>query len=117
MVKNYRLVCTAFNYIRHLLTLASTIIGCVSISVFASFVGIPIAITNSAVGLSIYEIAARTKECKSRIKKKRKKDNKIVSLPKTKLNSTEVIISKALINSYTTTKDKIFEESSGFHVK
>ena len=47
--KKYRCV---FNYIDHLLIVIFTITGCVSIFAFASLVGIPIGITNSAIGLS-----------------------------------------------------------------
>ena len=72
--------------------------GCVSISLFASFLGIPIGITISAIGLKICAVTARIKRYKSIIKKK-KKDDKIVSLPKSKWNSIEVLISKALIDS------------------
>ena len=38
---------TTLNYIEHLHILDSTITGCVSISAFASLLGIPIGITNS----------------------------------------------------------------------
>ena len=38
-------VCTTLNYIEHFLILASTITGCISISAFASLLGIPIGIT------------------------------------------------------------------------
>ena len=54
---------------------------------------------NSAVGFKIYAITAAIKKYKSIIKKKRKKDDKIVLLAKSKLNNIEVIISKALIDS------------------
>ena len=40
------------------------------------------------------------KKCKSIIKKKSKKHDKIVLLGKDKLNAIEVLISKALIDSY-----------------
>ena len=63
------------NYIDHLLIIISTITGCVSISAFASLVGIPIRITSSAIGLEICVI------------------------DKSNLSSTEVLISKALIDS------------------
>ena len=72
--------------------------GCVSISLFASFLGIPIGIMSSAIGLKICAVTARIKRYKSIIKKK-KKDDKIVLLPKAKWNSIEVLISKALIDS------------------
>ena len=49
------------NYIEHLLIAISTITGCVSISAFTSVVGIPIAVTSSAIGLKICVITARIK--------------------------------------------------------
>ena len=92
-------VYATLNYIEHFLILASTITGCVSISAFASLAGIPIEITGSAVGLNICAKTAGIKKCKSIIKKKKKKHDKIVFLTKSKLNSIEVVISKALIDS------------------
>ena len=71
MSKNHKKVCRVLNYIDHSLIVNSTISGCVSIS---------------------------EKEEK-RKRKKRKKHDKIVLLPKFKLNSVEVLISKALIDS------------------
>ena len=50
-------VCATLNYIKHFLILASTITGCISISAFASLLGIPIGITSSAAELEIYVIA------------------------------------------------------------
>ena len=54
---------------------------------------------SSAIGLKVCAIAPGIKKCKSIIKKKKKKHDKIVLLAKTKLNSIEVLISKALANS------------------
>ena len=56
------------NYIEHLLILAS---GCVSISAFASAVGILVGITSSAVGLKICVITDGNRTFKSRTKKKK----------------------------------------------
>ena len=50
------MVYTFLNYIEHFLILGSTVTGCVSISVFASLVGIPIGIASSAIGLKIFVI-------------------------------------------------------------
>ena len=61
--------------------------------------GIPIGITSSVIGLKICAIAAGIKKYKSRIKKKKKNSDKIILLAKSKLNSIEVLISKASINS------------------
>ena len=51
MSKKHKKVWTTLNYIEHFLILGSTIAGCISISAFASLVGIPIGITNSPIGL------------------------------------------------------------------
>ena len=81
------------NHIEHWLILICTVTGCVSISTFASLVGIPLWITSSAIGLKVSVITAGIKNYKSIIRKKKKYD-KIVS----KLNSIEVLISKVLID-------------------
>ena len=70
MSKKHKKVCRVLNYIDHLLFVISTITGCVSISAFASLVGIPIGIAFSI----------------------------IIKLAKSKLNSMEVLISTALID-------------------
>ena len=49
--------------------------------------------------MKICIITTRIKKYKSIIKKKKKKHDKIVLLAKSKLNSIEVLISKALIDS------------------
>ena len=79
--------------------MASVITGCVSITAFASLLGIPIGITGSAIGFKICIIAAGIKQCKPITKKKNKKHEKIVLLTKSKLNSIEALISKALTDS------------------
>ena len=49
MSKKNKKFCRAVNYIEHLLILVSAVTGCVSISAFASSVGIPIGITISSI--------------------------------------------------------------------
>ena len=83
-----------------MLILSSTDAGCVSISTFALLVFLPVGITSSAVGINICGITAEIKKYKSIIKKKNKKYNKIVLLGKDKLNTIELLISTALIDSY-----------------
>ena len=51
------------------------------------------------VGLNICAITAGIKKCKSIRKKKKKKHDKILVLGKDKINTIEVLISKALIDS------------------
>ena len=74
--------------------------GCVSISAFASLVDVLVGITNSAVELKMCVLIAEIKTYKSIIMKKNKKQDKIVSLTKTMLNTIKVLISKSLIDSY-----------------
>ena len=100
MSKKHKKVCRVLNYIEHLLILISAVSGYVSISVFASLVGIPIGITSSAIGLKACFVNAESKEYRSIIKKNKKKHDKTL-LAKSKLNSVEVLISKALIDSNT----------------
>ena len=99
MSKKDKKVCSDVNYIDHSLIVVFTIAGCVSISAFASLVGIPTGITRSAIGLTICLITAGIKKYKWIIKKKKKKHDKIVLIAKSKLNSIEVLISKTLIDS------------------
>ena len=87
MCKKHKNVCRVLNYTDHLLIVISTITECLFISAFATLVGIHIGIT------------AGVKKCKSIIKKKKKRHDKIGLLATSKLNSIEVLISKALLDS------------------
>ena len=99
MSKKHQNVCRVLKYIEHSLIIIFRIAGCVSISAFASLVVIPIGITSSAIRLKVCVITAGIKKYKSISKKKRKKHNKMLFLAKSKLNSIEVLISKALNDS------------------
>ena len=107
MSKKHKKVCTTLNHIEHFLILASTMTGCISISTFASLIGIPTGITSSEIGLKIYAVTAGIKKYKSIIKKKKKKHDKVVLLAKSKLNRIEVLISKDLIDSNISNDDFI----------
>ena len=100
MSEKYKKTCKYLNYVENLLILASTVTGCVSSSTFASLVCVPVGIMSSAVGINICAITSGIKKYKSIIKTKKKKHDKIVSLGKDKLNTIEVLISKALLDSY-----------------
>ena len=78
MCRKHKTVCRNLNYIEEFLTLASAITGCISISAFASFLGIPIGITSSAIKLKTCALAAGIKRYISIIKQKKKKHDKIV---------------------------------------
>ena len=66
MCKKHKKVCRVLNYIEHALVLISAITGCVSISAFASLVGIPIGIMSSATGLIICAITTGIKKYKKK---------------------------------------------------
>ena len=87
------------NYIDYLLIVISAVTGYVFNSAFSSLDDIPIRSTSSAIGLKICAITVGIKKFKLIIKKKTKKHEEIGLLAKSKWNSVEVLISKALIDS------------------
>ena len=99
MSRKQKKICPTLNYIEHFLILASTITRCISVSDFASLIGIPVGITGSAIGLEICAITAGIQKFKSISKKKKKKHRKRVFLEKSRLNKKEILSSKALIDS------------------
>ena len=99
MSKKHKKDCSVLNYIDHLLIVLSTITAGISISAFASLVGIPIRITSPAIGLKICVITAEIKRYKSIIKKKKRIHDKIVLLAKSQQNGIDLSSSKALIDS------------------
>ena len=99
MSKKQKNVCRVLNYIEHLCIKISKTTGCVSISAFPSLVSIPIGIMSSAIGLKICVISTGSKKYKSRIKKKKKKHDKIVLSSKSQLNIIEISISNSLSDS------------------
>ena len=86
MIKKHKKICTTLSYIERFLILASTNTGYVSISAFASLIGISIRIRSSAIGLKTFAVTAVIKKYKSMIEKKKKKHDKIVSSSKSELN-------------------------------
>ena len=76
--RRYKKNCTTLNYIEYFLILASEFTGCVSISGFASLLGIPIRITSSGIELKICAILVVIKKYTLIIlKKKKKKHDKL----------------------------------------
>ena len=99
MSNKIKRICTTLNYNERFLTLVFAVTGCISISAIATLVDIPTEITSSTIGLNTSAIIARIKKYKSIIEKKKKRHNELVLLAKTKSNSIECLLSKALINS------------------
>ena len=75
MSERHITICRALNYFENTHLFTSAVIGCVSISAFASLVGVPVGTTSSAVGLNICAITGGLKKYKPIIKKKRKLKN------------------------------------------
>ena len=61
MIKKHKTACTALNYIEQLLILIYVAARSVSISAYASLIGIPLGIVSSTLGLKIYSITAEVK--------------------------------------------------------
>ena len=72
MSKRHKNVCRKLNYIGHSLIVIYAFTGCVSISAFASLVGIHIGITSSANTIKACAITTGIKKYISIIKKKKK---------------------------------------------
>ena len=100
MSEKFKKTCKYLNYVENLLILSLAITACISISAFAWLVCVSVGITSSAMGIQICAINAGVEKYKSIIKKKKKKLDKIVLLAKNKLNTMQVLVSKALIDSY-----------------
>ena len=98
--KRHKKTCRNSNYVEHLLIFVSTSTGCVSISSFAYLFGILVGTTSSVATVKICVITPAIKKYKWITKKKKKKHDKIVLLAKAKLDTFEVLISKALVDSY-----------------
>ena len=62
--KKHKMICTTLNYIEHFLVVAFTITGYVSISAFASLIGITMQTESSAIKINI---AQKLQELKSKI--------------------------------------------------
>ena len=88
MRKKHKKVCLTLNCIEHFLLLASVVTECISISAFASLLGIPIGFMSSAVELKICAITAGIEKYQSIVKKRKNKHDEIVLLAKTKLNKS-----------------------------
>ena len=80
-----------------MLILSSVIAACVSVSAFASLVCVPVGIASPSVGIKNWAITAGIKKYKLIKKEKKKKHDKKVLLGK--LDSIQVLIYKALIDS------------------
>ena len=90
--------------------------ACISVSVFASLVAIPVGITSSAIRSKIFAITAGIKKYKSIIKKKMKKYDKIVLLISkvliaSNISHDEFILINKVLKEFYDTKEEIKNSS------
>ena len=89
----------ALDYIDKILIVLSATAGGVSICLFTSIAGAPVSIASKSFTLICSLTTGISKQLLNiTIKKKKKKHDKIFMLAKSKLNSTETLISQALID-------------------
>ena len=86
----------AFDYIDKILTVLSAATGGVSICSFTSVVGAPVETASSSFTLIFSLRTGIVKKLLSITRKKKKKHDKILMVPKSKLNRIETLISQAL---------------------
>ena len=68
IIRKHKKICWVLNYTEHLLILASTITGFITVSSFSSLVGIPVDIASSATAIKICAITAGINKSKSIIR-------------------------------------------------
>ena len=73
MIEKHKQVRKALNYFEHFFIFISAVSGCVSISEFASLVGVPVGITSSEIGLKIVQSLQELKGI-SQISRKKEKN-------------------------------------------
>ena len=97
MSEKNKKTCKYLSFVEHVLILASTVTGCISISALASLACVSVGITSSAIEIKICVTTAGIKRYKSISIIKKKKHDKTVFLGKDKFNTMEILIFKALI--------------------
>ena len=97
-VKKIRKYITAFDYIDKVLIVLSATSSKVSIISFTSIVGAPVGITSASLTLIFSLTTGIVKKLLNATRKKKKKQDKILMLAKSKLNSIKTLISQALID-------------------
>ena len=89
---------TTFDYIDKILIVLSATSSGVSIISFTSIVGVPVGIASASLTLIFSLTIGIVKKLLNITRNKNKKHDKILMLAKSKLNSTETLISEALID-------------------
>ena len=101
-LSKYIAFCDYFD--KSLIVLSATS-GSISIASFAAVMGTPVGIASASLSLTFSLFTGIVKKLLKTTRNKKKKHNKIIMLPRSKLNSTESKVSEALINSEITHED------------
>ena len=94
-----------FGYVDKSLIVLSVTTGSISIASFLTVIGVPVGMTSASFSLPFSISAAIVKKLLKATRNKKKKHNKIVMLPRSKLNSIENKISEALIDNEISQED------------
>ena len=99
MSKNLSKYIASFEYFDKSLIVLSVATGSISIASFATVIGAPVGMMSASFSLAFSITTGFVKKFLKTIRNKKKKQNKIVMLARTKLNSIERKISEALVNN------------------
>ena len=97
--KNLSKYISSLDYFDKSLNVLAILSGSISIASFASVIGAPAGIIGASCGLTFSITSEFVKRFLKTIRNKKKKHNKIVMLARSKLNSIESKISKALMDN------------------
>ena len=89
----------SFDYLDKSLIVLSVTTGDISITLFATIIGAHVGITSASFSLAFSICTGIVRELIKTTRKKKKKCNKIVMLPRSKLKSIQSKVSEALINN------------------
>ena len=99
MSKNLSNYIASFKYFDKSLIVLSVATGSISIASFATVIGAPVGMMSASCSLAFSITTGFVKKFLKTIRNKKKKHNKIVMLARSKLNSIESKISKALMDN------------------
>ena len=99
MNKNLSKYITSFEYFDKSLIVLSVATGSISIASFATVIGAPVGMMSASCSLAFSITTGFVKKFLKTTRNKKKKHNKIVMLARSKLNSIESKISKALMDN------------------
>ena len=98
IVKKISKYIVAFDYAEKRFITLSTSCGALSIVSYAAVIGIPVGIAGASLTVTFTLTTGVVKKILNITRKKKKKNNKIITLSRNKLNITETLISQTLID-------------------